>query len=158
MNQSYNNSEPSHSKPVPDKSDAELELQKLERSLIKKFRVLSSVAQDLAQIRDKKLYTTPTFEEYSNQRWGFDAQTIDYLCNSVKVVENLKNIPFIQTLANSNLNVLDELFNLTQQERIVLRKRIEEFGLTEVTAEFVHSIKSQMFPDKCKGYWPSILA
>jgi len=158
MNQSYNNAAPNHSNSTSNNAEATLELQRLERSLIKKFRVLSSVAQDLAQIRDKKLYPTPTFEEYSNQRWGFDAQTIDYLCNSVKVVENLQNIPFIQTLANSNLNVLDELFNLTQQERIVLGKRIEEFGLTEVTAEFVHSIKSQMFPEKCKGHWPSILA
>jgi hypothetical protein len=65
-------------------------------------------------------------------------------------VENLQNIPFIKTLANSNLNVLDELFNLNNQERIALGRRVEEFGLTEVTAEFVHSIKRQMFPAKCK--------
>ena len=158
MNHSYNNFEPSHSKPNQNNPDAELELQRLERSIIKKFRILSSVAQDLAKIRDQKLFPTNTFDEYSTQRWGFDAETIEYLCKSVKVVEDVQNIPFIQTLANSNLNVLDVLFNLTLQERTALGKRVEELGLKTVTAEFIHSIKCQMFPAKCKGYWPSILA
>jgi len=83
-NHSFQN--PSPSNPIQDKSK-QAEFDALERSLVQKFLVLSSVAKDLVYIRDHHLYPAYlTFDEYAETRWGFDARNINAMAEAVSIV------------------------------------------------------------------------
>lgn len=138
---------PSPSNPIQDKSK-QAEFDALERGLIKKFLVLSSVAKDLVYIRDHHLYPAYlTFDEYAETRWGFDARNIDAMAEAVSIVEDLQSSG-VRNLPSPTQ--IFEFFGLTRLERIELARRLgEELGQNAMTAEFIRTIKSQMFPAKC---------
>jgi hypothetical protein len=141
---------PNHSNPIQDKSK-QAEFEALERGLIKKFLVLSSVAKDLVYIRDHHLYPTHmTFDEYAQNRWGFNAKNIDAMAESVNVVEDLQASGIRNLPSPTSLPQIFEFFGLTRTERVELARRVvQELGQEAMTAEFIHQIKRKMFPDKC---------
>ena len=141
---------PSHSNPIQDKSK-QAEFEALERGLIQKFLVLSSVAKDLVYIRDHQLHPTHmTFDEYAQRRWGFDAYNIDAMSEAVCIVEDLQSSGIQNLPSPTSLPQIFEFFGLTRTERIELARRIaQELGQKAMTAEFIHQIKRQMFPAKC---------
>jgi hypothetical protein len=138
---------PSPSNPIQDKSK-QAQFDALERGLVQKFLVLSSVAKDLVYIRDHHLYPAYlTFDEYAETRWGFDARNIDAMAEAVSIVEDLQSSG-IQNLPSPTQ--IFEFFGLTRLERIELARRLgQELGQKTLTAGFIRTIKCQMFPDKC---------
>lgn len=141
---------PNLSNPIQDKSK-QAEFEALERGLIKKFLVLSSVAKDLVYIRDHQLHPKHmTFDEYAQNRWGFNAYNIDAMSEAVSIVEDLQTSGIQNLPSPTSLPQIFEFFGLTRAERIELARRIaQELGQKAMTAEFIHQIKRQIFPEKC---------
>jgi len=141
---------PSHSNPIQDKSK-QAEFDALERGLIQKFLVLSSVAKDLVYIRDHQLHPKHmTFDEYAQNRWGFNTTNIDAMNEAVSIVEDLQSSGIQNLPSPTSLPQLFLFFGLTRAERVELARRIaQELGQDAMTADFIHQIKRQMFPAKC---------
>ena len=141
---------PNHSNPIQDKSK-QAEFEALERGLIQKFLVLSSAAKDLVYIRDHQLHPQNlTFDEYAQDRFGFNAYNIDAMAEAVSIVEDLQTSGIRNLPSPTSLPQIFEFFGLTRAERIELAERVgRELGNNAMTAEFIHQIKRQIFPEKC---------
>jgi len=141
---------PNHSNTIQDKSK-QAEFEELERGLVHKFLILSSVPKDLVYIRDHQLHPKyMTFDEYAETRWGFDAKNIDAMSEAVNVVEDLQTSGIRNLPSPTSASQVFEFFGLTRTERVELAERVgQELGQRAMTADFIHQIKRQMFPAKC---------
>lgn len=128
------------------------QLQELEQQITHKFSVLASVVKDLAYIRDNHLYPINlTFDQYVSSRWGFSAEAINDLSDTIEVVEDVKASKLGKLLTPFNVALVYDFLNLTKLERIALADRIDqELQFAELTPEMVKLCKIELFPDKCE--------
>jgi hypothetical protein len=128
------------------------QLQELELDITHKFSALASVVKDLSYIRESHLYPINlTFDQYVSTRWGFSAEVIDDLSETIQVGEDVKASNLGKLLTPFNVALVYDFLNLTKLERIALANRIDqELGFAELTPELVKRCKLELFPDKCE--------
>lgn len=128
---------------------------KLSTDPIKKFFQLEKIIEKgklsfievgtaLLIIREEKLYkdTFRTFEEYCQERWGFQRNYANRLIASAKVVENLVPIGTKKPTSESQVRPLTHL--KPEQQKQAWEKAIETTPEGKITAKHIEKIVDEM--------------
>jgi hypothetical protein len=154
MNPNHNNPtnpSPNCNTPMPLTPAQQDELRALELGIVQKYQVLLQIAQDLHQIRDRRLFkhTHPTFELYCRERWGLEQEYFAEIVQTQSVMQDLLKLNLHVQAIPTSYEQIREFYGLDLQDRTALAVRVDrELGEGRLTTGLIQNCKLKLFPDQ----------
>jgi hypothetical protein len=143
---------PNYNRPSALTTAQQDDLRSLELGIVQKYQVLLQIAQDLHQIRDRRLFehTHPTFDLYCRERWGLEQEYFAEIVQTQSVIQDLLKLNLHVRAIPTSYEQIREFYGLNEPDRIKLAVRVDrELGEGKLTAGLIQDCKLKLFPDKC---------